>query len=40
MFSSKSPVEDEEMFESWIQRQSAINANKENLSIQPKKVVL
>jgi len=28
------------MFDSWIQRQSVINANKENLQVQPRKVIL
>lgn len=36
MFASKGN-EDEEMFDSWIQRQSTVNANKENIIHQPKR---
>ena len=28
------------MFDSWIQRQAVLNANKENVSTQPRKVIL
>lgn len=38
MFTSRNPTnEDEEMFDSWIQRQSTLNANKENVISQPRK---
>lgn len=39
LIASKTPQhEEEEMFDSWIQRQSAVNSNKENVPTQFKRV--